>query len=86
MHQYRRRATPDDAVNAVRAALQVSPREAVVPAGGELALEVQVLLDDAVTFKDVLHVLVADGADVSIALEATGSMQLHRPGFSSCSC
>jgi len=44
----------------------------VVPAGGELLVLVRVQLDDTVTFKDVLHVLVAEGADVNIPLEATG--------------
>lgn len=53
--------------------MQVAPREAVVAAGGELAVEVLVLVDDAATFRDVLHVLVADGADVSISLEAMGA-------------
>jgi len=52
--------------------LQVEPREAVVPAGGELSVLVRVLLDDTVTFKDVLHVLVTEGADVNIPLEAMG--------------
>lgn len=33
---------------------------------------VRVVLDDAAPFKDTLHVLVAEGADVSVPLEATG--------------
>jgi len=52
--------------------LQVEPREAVIPAGGELSALVRVQLDDTVAFKDVLHVLVAEGADVNIPLEAMG--------------
>lgn len=53
-------------------ALQVEPREAVVPAGGELSVTVHVFLDDTVKFKDVLHALVTEGEDVNILLEATG--------------
>lgn len=56
----------------VLCALQVEPRELVVPAGGEAAVLVRVLLDDAAPFKDTLHVLVSEGADVSVSLEATG--------------
>jgi len=52
--------------------MQVEPRELVVPAGGQAAVLVRVLLDDAAPFKDVLHVLVAEGADISLPLEATG--------------
>eukprot|EP00775_Hariotina_reticulata_P008964 gene8964-9139_t len=52
---------------------EVEPREAVIPAGGELPVLVRVLLDDTVTFKDVLHVLVTEGADVNIPLEAMGT-------------
>jgi hypothetical protein len=44
----------------------------VVPAGGELSVVVRVLLDDTTKFRDVLHALVAEGADVNIPLEATG--------------
>jgi hypothetical protein len=54
--------------------LQVEPREAVVPAGGELSVLVRVVLDDTTKFKDVLHALVAEGADVNIPLEATGEL------------
>jgi hypothetical protein len=43
-----------------------------VPAGGELSVVVRVLLDDTTKFRDVLHALVAEGADVNIPLEATG--------------
>lgn len=43
-----------------------------MPAGGSAAVLVRVLLDDAATFKDTLHVLVSEGADVNVALEATG--------------
>lgn len=52
--------------------LQVEPREAVVAAGGGLDVLVRVLVDDNITFRDVLHVLVSEGADVNIPLEATG--------------
>jgi hypothetical protein len=51
---------------------QVEPRELVVPAGGEASVVVRVLLDDAAPFKDTLHVLVSEGADVCVPLEATG--------------
>lgn len=53
-------------------AVQVEPRELVVPAGGEASVLVRVLLDDAAAFKDTLHVLVSEGADVPVALDATG--------------
>jgi hypothetical protein len=43
-----------------------------VPAGGELSVVVRVLLDDTTKFRDVLHALVAEGADVNVPLEATG--------------
>lgn len=56
---------------------QVEPREAVVPAGGELAVLVRVVLDDTTKFKDVLHALVAEGADVNIPLEATGEPSIY---------
>jgi hypothetical protein len=52
--------------------VQVEPRELVVPAGGEASVLVRVLLDDATPFKDTLHVLVSEGADVPVALDATG--------------
>jgi hypothetical protein len=58
----------------------VEPREAVVPAGGELSVLVHVVLDDTTKFKDVLHALVAEGADVNIPLEATGEPG-YTPGF-----
>jgi hypothetical protein len=44
----------------------------VVPAGGEAAVLVHVLLDDAAPFKDMLHVLVSEGADINVSLTATG--------------
>lgn len=52
--------------------LQVKPRELVVPPGDEASVAVRVLLDDATAFRDTLHVLVAEGADVSVPLEAAG--------------
>lgn len=52
--------------------LQVSPCEAVVGPLEELALSVTAQLFDAGTFADVLRVVVADGADVSVPLEASG--------------
>ena len=55
-----------------KSALQVEPRELVVPASGMATVSVRVLLDDAAPFKDTLHVLVAEGADISIPLEAIG--------------
>lgn len=56
----------------VHALLQVEPREAELAPGAEYIARVSVYLDDAQTFKDTLHVLVADGADVVIPVEATG--------------
>jgi hydrocephalus-inducing protein len=44
----------------------------MVPAGGEASVVVRVLLDDAAPFTDTLHVLVSEGADVSVPLEAIG--------------
>lgn len=44
----------------------------MLPSGGEACVTVRVLLDDAAPFKDTLHVLVSEGADVSVPLEATG--------------
>lgn len=48
-----------------------------MPAGGELAVLVRVVLDDTTKFKDVLHALVAEGADVNIPLEATGEPSIY---------
>lgn len=39
---------------------------------GLLEVVVRVQMDEARLFKDVLHVLVTDGADISIPLLATG--------------
>lgn len=50
----------------------MEPRELVVPPGGEAAVLVRVLLDDAAVFRDTLHLLVSDGADVCVPLEASG--------------
>jgi hypothetical protein len=51
---------------------QVEPREAEVEPDGLLEVVVRVQMDEARLFKDVLHVLVTDGADISIPLLATG--------------
>lgn len=50
----------------------MEPGEVLVPAHGEAAVTIQVLLDDAAPFKDTLHILVSEGADVSVPLEAIG--------------
>lgn len=45
----------------------------MVVAGGESSVSVRVMLDDNAVFKDVLHVLVAEGSDINVPLEATGA-------------
>ena len=52
--------------------VKVEPREASLGPGDDMIATVTVLLDEARAFKDALHILVSDGADVPIPLEATG--------------
>lgn len=51
----------------------MDPREADLGPGCELDVRVTALLDEAQPFKDVLHVLVADGADTPVELTAVGT-------------
>lgn len=51
----------------------MEPRELELPPGGEGALRVTALLDDAAPFRDTLHVIVADGEDTPVPLEAAGT-------------
>ncbi len=58
--------------------VQVSPREGEVEPLSCLPVTVSVLLDDAsCTFRDVAHLLVSEGDDVVLALEAQGEASCH---------
>jgi hydrocephalus-inducing protein len=59
-------------VEARDSSFAVEPREAVLQPGESLAAQVLVMLDEALPFRDTLHVLVTEGADHCIPLEATG--------------
>lgn len=50
----------------------VEPRELHLEPGESTQALVRVVLDETSTFKDELHVLIAEGADIAIPLEATG--------------
>jgi hypothetical protein len=54
-------------------AFAVGARQALLEPGAELALPLSCLLDELQPFRDVLHVLVSDGEDVGVPLEATGA-------------
>eukprot|EP00798_Chlamydomonas_sp_ICE-L_P006741 gene6741-3411_t len=51
----------------------VQPREAELQPNESLEVTVRVCLDEVQTFKDVLHVLIQEGADISVPLEASGT-------------
>lgn len=51
----------------------VEPREAHLEPGGSMTAKVTVCMDDNQTFRDVLHVLISEGADVCIPLNAIGT-------------
>ena len=63
--------------SATQHTLQVEPCDAVVAAGCELAITVSALLDDVITFKDTLHVVVDEGSEAALPLEATGTACMH---------
>lgn len=50
----------------------VKPREARLGPGESMVANVTLCMDDNQTFRDVLHVLVSEGADISIPLSAIG--------------
>jgi len=50
----------------------VDVREAVLQPGEEIALTVTVMLDETQRFKDVLNILVLEGTDTAITMEALG--------------
>ena len=52
----------------------VDPREAWLQPGAEMDVDVKVLLDETQTFKDVLHVLVSEGDDFPVPLQASGAV------------
>ena len=52
----------------------MEPRELVVAPGGEACATISTLLDEAASFADILHVLVSNGPDLPVPLEATGGM------------
>ena len=56
----------------------VEPRELRLEPGGSAEATVRAVLDETQTFKDELHVLIEEGADVPIPLEATGERQGRR--------
>lgn len=51
----------------------MEPREFELPPGGQGTLRVTALLDDAAHFRDTLHVVVADGDDTAVPLDAAGA-------------
>lgn len=54
--------------------MQVEPCELVLQPGAEASLQVCVLMDEAgVAFRDTLRLLVEDGQDAAIPLEAVGA-------------
>jgi hypothetical protein len=54
-------------------AFAVGQRSAVLEPGTSLAVPLSCLLDEVQPFKDVLHMLVSDGQDVAVTLEASGA-------------
>jgi hypothetical protein len=53
-------------------AFAVGARQALLEPGAGLELPLSCLLDELQPFRDVLHVLVSDGEDVGVPLDATG--------------
>ncbi|KAL0040642.1 hypothetical protein WJX79_000331 [Trebouxia sp. C0005] len=51
---------------------QVAPREAQLQPHESMAIKVTVLLDEAKQHKDVLHLFVTEGDDITVPLSATG--------------
>ncbi|GFH30442.1 rhodanese domain-containing protein, partial [Haematococcus lacustris] len=54
-------------------AFSVEPREAHLEPGCSMTATVTVCMDDTRAFTDNLHLLVSEGADISIPLDATGT-------------
>jgi hypothetical protein len=59
-------------VEGEESAFAVGQRSAVLDPGASLVVALSCLLDEVQPFRDVLHMLVSDGHDVAVVLEASG--------------